>query len=216
MDNEAYHNSHNYFSDKTRKKWEVDALEAALMDVKENKKSIREAAQRYDIPKSTLARYVSGASTLGKTSGPATVLTAEEEAELVKWALKMGYGQTRQQICEKVRRIMQSTGRKNPFKDDTPGKDWWYGFLQRHPEVSMRMPHAQALQMCRASACTPEALDRWFTGYEQFLMKYDLLDEPSRIWNCDESGFSMCPKTGKVLAACGARQVCHVASSNKQ
>ena len=127
---------------------------------KENKKSIREAAQRYDIPKSTLARYVSGASTLSKTSGPATVLTAEEEAELVKWALKMadiGYGQTRQQICEKVRHIMQSTGRKNPFKDDTPGKDWWYGILQRHPEVSM------CIQMCRASACTPEALDRWGT-----------------------------------------------------
>ena len=78
----------------------------------------------------------------------------------------------------------------------------------------MRVP--QALQSCRASACTTDALDRWFIGYEQFLLTHDLVDSPERIWTCDESGFPLCPKSGKVIAPQGVRQVYQVTGSNKQ
>ena len=70
-----------------------------------------------------------------------TVLTKEEE--IVKWTMKMseiGYGQTRQQITEIVKRILDHTKRSNPFTYNRPGKDWWYGFLKRYPEVKMQTP----------------------------------------------------------------------------
>ncbi len=52
--------------------------------------------------------------------------------------------------------------------------------------------------------------------FEQFLLQHDLLDKPSRIWICDESGFPLCPKSGKVLAPQGAHNVYHITGNNKQ
>ena len=154
---------------------------------------------------------------MGDRHGPDPYLTRQEEEELVQWALKMseiGYGQTRVQILEMVKRILDNNPRPNPFRDNRPGKDWWYAFLKRHPNISVRVP--QALQSCRASACTPDALDRWFVGYEQFILTHGLVDCPECIWNCDESGFPLCPKSGKVIAAQGVRQVYQVTGSSKQ
>lgn len=69
---------------------------------------------------------------MGRRPGPLPVLTPDEEKRLVEWAVEMakiGYGQTRHQICEMVKKIIEKDGRPNPFKDNRPGKDWWYTFL---------------------------------------------------------------------------------------
>ena len=46
----------------------------------------------------------------------------------------IGYGQTRRQICEMVKKkkILDKDSRPNPFKDNCPGKDWWLAFLTRN------------------------------------------------------------------------------------
>ena len=46
------------------------------------------------------------------------------------------------------------------FSSGSPGDDWWKGFLERYPEISLRKP--QALQICRAKASTPETINHWF------------------------------------------------------
>ena len=201
----------------TRRAWSQEDLLKAISEVSDGKASIRHAASKYSIPRSTLHDYVSQKAQVGDRPGPDPYLTKDEEEELVQWAFKMseiGYGQTSVHICEMVKRILDLKPRANPFRDNRPGKDWWYAFLKRHPKVSVRVP--QALQSCRASACTTDALDRWFVGYEQFLLTHDLVDSPERIWNCDESGFPLCPKSGKVIAPQGVRQVYQVTGSNKQ
>jgi len=73
---------------------------------------------------------------------------------LANWAVKMakiGYGRTRQQICEMVK-LLDKDNRPNPFTDNLPGKDWWYAFLRRHPKISMGSP--EPLQLAPATACT--------------------------------------------------------------
>ena len=77
------------------------------MEVQERKLSIREAATKYDIPKSTVYDHTSRKVQEGSRPGPSPVLTKEEEAELVQWVIKMsevGYGQCRQQVCTMVKR----------------------------------------------------------------------------------------------------------------
>ena len=59
--------------------------------------------------------------------GPSPVLTEEEESELVSWVIKMakiGYGQTRIQVTEMVKKILDRTGRPNSFQDNRLDKDW--------------------------------------------------------------------------------------------
>ncbi|CAC5367482.1 unnamed protein product [Mytilus coruscus] len=62
---------------------------------------------------------------------------------LVHWVIdmaKIGYGQTKQQLLYTVKTILDHDGRKTPFKDNLPGKDWLYAFMKRHPEISTRTP----------------------------------------------------------------------------
>lgn len=42
-----------------------------------------------------------------------------------------------------------------------------------------------------------------------------MLDEPDRIFNGDETGFSLCPKTGKVLAPRGYKNFYEI-KNNKE
>ena len=168
--------------------------------------SYRGAQAKYGIPRSTLSDHALGKVTLGKKPGPSPVLTAEEEKYLAQWTIDMyeiGYGLTRQ-VNEMVKKILDKDGRPNPFKDNRPGKDWWYSFLTRN-KLAWRSP--SALEAYRASACTKEKLEEWYTKFEQFLICHSLHDQPSRIWNCDESGFPLCAKSGKILAPVGSKTV---------
>ena len=57
---------------------------------------------------------------------------------------KIGFGRTRDELLDKVQTILMEDGRKKPFKDDKPGKDWYYAFLKRHPVISERAPQQLA------------------------------------------------------------------------
>lgn len=64
-------------------------------------------------------------------------------------------------------------------------------------------------------------VDEWSDGVFKYLEAevpnyQQLVKDPRRIFNADESGFPLCFKTGKVLAQTGARHVYHVSSSSKQ
>ena len=113
---------------KPRHKWSQEDLEAALNAVHEENLSLREAAGRYGIPKSTISTYLTGKSVIGKKPGPATILTPGEEKKLLDYALHMseiGYGRTKDQLLEMVQKLMKAGNRPNPFTNDKPGKKWW-------------------------------------------------------------------------------------------
>lgn len=104
--------------------------------------SLRQVSSAFQIPKSSLSYKINSCRT-----GHATVLTAEEETFLAEWAVRMvkfGFGRTRSELVDAVKKILDADGRQYPFKDNRPGKDWFYAFLKRHPEVSERAPQQLA------------------------------------------------------------------------
>ena len=79
--------------------WSEDDLDKALLTVDEGRLSLRDAADAYGIPKSTLHNHYRGKAK-GTKRGPSTVLTTSEESKLADWALEMGkigYGRTKEQ-----------------------------------------------------------------------------------------------------------------------
>ena len=199
------------------KKWTNDELSAAIEELCTSKKSIRAVALEYGIPKSTLCTYVSGNVEIGCKPGPDTILTTAEEEMLVNYAIHMseiGYGCTKEQILLTVKKILDTDHRPNPFKANKPGKKWWELFKKRHPTLSLRTP--EHLQLCRVQSCTPEVIKAWFHEYDQFLLTHNLKDCPMNTWNADESGFALCPKSGKVLALKSSRGIYGVTGNTKE
>ena len=129
----------------------------------------------------------------------------------------IGYGRTRKELIQVVKRILDEDGRPTPFKNNTPGKDWLNGFFSRHPQLSLRT----TLQLGKERAIiSPEKIEKWFSDFEAYIKNEvkdpDVMKDPSRLYNADESGFSFCSTTGKVIGCKGAPVVYNYGNSSKQ
>ncbi|XP_049786324.1 uncharacterized protein LOC126188757 [Schistocerca cancellata] len=146
--------------------------------------------------------------------GPSSVLTEAEENLLVSWIhanAKKGFPIKQRTLYETV-----ADGRPTPFKDGRPGEKWFKSFMRRHPDVSER--HAESINTVRA-AVTEENIRQWFNELHQHLQQgnnLDILNEPKRIDNADETGFETCPKTGKVLGPISFDNLYEVKSGNEK
>lgn len=117
---------------------------------------------------------------------------------------------------ETVSRIIQDDGRKNPFKDGIPGRKWFDSFLKRHPDVAQR--HAESINSAR-SRVTEQSLRKWHSELREYLITKhaeDILDDPERIINADESGFSVCPSFGLVLGPKGMPNLYEMQDKEKE
>ena len=192
---------------KIRKKWTDAELEKALVDIGTGR-SISGISKSSGIPKSTLIAKLKGYRPIGKKTGPPTILSAEEEAVIVRWMLhlsKRGFPVTKTQLLYNVTYLVKQLDRQTIFTNEKPGRRWYEGFLRRHPEISVRV--AQNLPKNRASV-TEDILRGWFKEVEQHLVEKQLLNiDGSRIFNCDESAFYLCPKGERVLVKKGDKAV---------
>jgi hypothetical protein len=84
------------------------------------------------------------------------------------------------------------------------GKDCMYGFLKRHPDLSLR--NATATGISRAIGFNKVQVKRYFNNLEHLLTKFKF--HPHRIFNMDETGVSTVPtKTAKVIICKRERSV---------
>ncbi|KAJ8930929.1 hypothetical protein NQ314_016228 [Rhamnusium bicolor] len=111
--------------------------------------------------------------------------------------------------------IIKSDGRPNPFKKCIPGDKWFKGFLNRHPKLSLR--HADSISAARASV-TEEAIKNWHEIKIHLKEEkcVDILEDPTRIFNSNESGFETNPKTGLVLGPRGMKNFYQVKSGSEK
>ena len=136
-------------------------LQAAIDAIASTSLSIREAAERYDIPKSTLYDHVSGKKRCGV--GRPTVFTVDEEKAIVRSCqvlAEAGFSLNRFIVGNVIHNYISSRGLKTPFKDGVPGKKWWKGFLSRWPALVERTPQHFPVQ--RALAATSDVIDKFF------------------------------------------------------
>ena len=147
----------------------------------------------------------------GSISGPKKYLTEEEEDELVAFVRRcalIGYPKSRKDMMALVQQIIESKGMQYTITNG-----WWESFCKRHPDLTLRAP--VALSQARAIATDREVMDNYFDLLEKTMIEYDLVGKPGQVFNMDESGFPLNPKSPKGIFEVGTQNAAAVNSGNK-
>lgn len=196
---------------KEYKCWNEENMSRAVAAVLKCGISVRKAALMYGIPKSTLGDRISGRVLAGSKSGPLRYLSEQEEEELIsfiKGCAEIGYPKTVKDILALVQQVLASRG---VDREVTYG--WWEGFRKRHPDLSLRIP--STISKARALATDRASLDHYFDLLEETILENNLKDKPGQIYNLDETGMPLDPKSLKTIHSCGDKNPYTVSSGRK-
>ncbi|KAK3099982.1 hypothetical protein FSP39_012930 [Pinctada imbricata] len=166
----------------------------------ENKISINRAATKCNLPYGYLYRRVTGEVELESRNGPPPVFNKREEEQMANWLSEMarrGMGLTPKDFILFIQKVLIKDQRPNPFKDNTPGYDWYYAFMARNRRI-VDLRKETPLDYSR-SKLTRAEIDQWYIEFRDFLTTKGLIDKPGQIFNADETGFTMGSKAGKVI-----------------
>lgn len=190
------------------KKYDKAAVESALHAIR-NGLSYIKASVQFKVPKTTIIEKNKKKYSHDKPGAP-TILTPKEENHLVQWIVtlgKAGFPVTKTQLIESVTELLKTLDRENPFKDGVPGRHWYKGFLKRHKEISCRV--SQNLTKARADV-TEIGICDWFQRVQNYVDENQIqaiIEDPTRIFNCDETAFFLAPKENRVLVPKSMKKV---------
>ena len=63
-------------------------------------------------------------------------------------------------------------------------EEWWHGFVQRHPKLSLGT--ADTLSYCQSNAVDQGSIDYYFSLLKKTLKGNNLMDQACYIYNMDE------------------------------
>ncbi|GBP21797.1 Tigger transposable element-derived protein 6 [Eumeta japonica] len=186
--------------------YDTKNIELALKEIKEGNIKIREASKKYKIPRSTIQDRIHKRAKPNVRLGRTSVLSREEEMEIENWLIKLakcGFPRKKDDLLDTVQNIIKEDQRRTPFVNQRPGRRWYEGFMRRHPILNERVP--EGISKSRAIV-SEQQIRKWFQELKTYLKSInceDILQDPTRILNGDETSFQICPKTGKVIAPKG-------------
>lgn len=167
-------------------------MRSAIQDVLDGKKGYKLASKFYGVPQTTLERKVrlarqndSRVSDVKVPLGPiATVFTKKEEDELVIYLQEMEsrlFGLTTLELQQLAYQLAVRNNKVHKFntEKEKTGKDWLRGFLNRHPEPSLRKP--ENTSAARASGFNKVFVGRFFELLGETLDKYKLTPDDKYI-----------------------------------
>lgn len=195
--------------------------EDAVAERKELGTSLRKLASKYNIPRNTLFRHISGeskGSPIG-VQGRKSVFTQEESAELTEFVTGLayvGFLMTLRAVGDLVESNVQHNDHTNARKvfkykghPGYSGPDWLKSLLVKN---NLSLKEATKLSVVRYNATkNPFIIYNHFDQLEAIMNDYNLCGCPDLIWNCDESGLPHEPKKCKVVSAKGQKTL-HVIS----
>jgi hypothetical protein len=149
--------------------------------------SIRQAAEQFQVDRSTLTRRLRGTTSRAETRPNSHKLTEIEEESLLQWILSMddrGGAPRPAMVREMAALLLQHRGINNT----TPiGQNWVTKFVNRHPEIKSRFSRRYNYE--RAKQEDPKVIRQWFTTVQDIITTYGILSED--IYNFDETDFAM-------------------------
>lgn len=191
----------NYVRKTAKPSYSERDMQLAIEKITKKEWTYAEAAKLTKVPIGTLASRISRKSC--SQIGHPTAFEMNDEKYLVDLILALqDYGQL--STCDDVLRYATEFASmmklENRFKNGAPTKDWYYGFVRRWKD-RLKIMNSITLERVRAEAVTVATVDGWFAKLHSVLSKFDLFNQPHKIFNCDESGFRDDPGKKKVLVS---------------
>jgi hypothetical protein len=169
-----------------------EAMNRAIECYRSENISIRDAATRYGVKKSTLIDRLSGK---GNKVGTPTLLSPFTEMLIVQLLIScsdIGFSLNRHETLDVVASYLKETKQEKLFKKSRPSDDWYYDFIARHKkELAIR--NCSNMPCNRAMSCDPVMFKSWFDKVNQFYDEKNFHEKPCHIFNCDEIGM-ICDK----------------------
>lgn len=166
--------------------------------------TVKRASAIYNIPVSTIRDHLKGRRGLkSKSYGRAPIIGIQNEETLVlglKTLETWGFGLSRNEVRQMVREFVRRNKLKTTFKNDLPGEDWFLNFKRRH-NLSLKKP--QNVEYSRKKATDPFIINSYFELLKKTLDELELHGKPGRLWNLDETSFSLDPSKSKIVGAKG-------------
>ncbi|KAJ8952099.1 hypothetical protein NQ314_007592 [Rhamnusium bicolor] len=157
----------------------IEDLDRAVSDVVNKNRTYRQAHETYNIPISVIFHRIKGRNIpLNKMgAGRSQALSTEVEKQIVKCLIarsRMGYPCDKNELFQLVADYVSVNNIKTPFKDNKLGPDWYYSFINRHPQLSFKKP--EHLQKLRKTARDPEVVYDFYEKLKALMETSNLTD----------------------------------------
>lgn len=204
-------------------KWTEIDMKRAVSEVRSHRMSQRQAATAFSVPKTTLGdrlRDIEAGRTVMLTPQMGrfqSTFSDEIENQLVFYMRDQDdrfMPLSRKEFMKLSFDLAEHLKIPHQFnkQNKAAGKQFYYDFMARHPELSLRRPESTSLQ--RALGFNKHQVERFFKKYSELLDMHSF--SPSRIHNCDETGVSIVHDNDvKVIAQKGKKQVSKVTSGER-
>ena len=174
----------------------AESIAAAVADVTSGKLSVRQAAEKYAISKSTLYNRTQNGNKNKCTSHEKQMsLTLYEEQLIVDWIWiedSLGRAPTHQDIKELAEDLLAQRGKPTEL-----GKKWVGRFIARHEEIKAMKGKKLATE--RRKGTTYDKVVEFFDAYESIIAKYNITG--ANIYNMDETGFLIGVTSNQLVVA---------------
>lgn len=196
-----------------------DIILRAMEEVSKGGK-IKTTADKYDIPRTNLQRYLKQGYVKDYASRfvSSQIFTTEEEEKLAEYmtvSSKLNYGltklQARKLAYDYALAIKKTNTPDNWIQNKIASKDWIRGFLRRQSQLSIRTPEATSLS--RATSFNKTNVGDFFENLRTVYERYQL--GPEAIYNIDETGLTTVQRTQRVIAPKGTKQVGQATSAER-
>lgn len=188
--------------------WSNERMKLAIKAFQDGREGIRSAARRFEVPVTSLYDRIKKGVFYEARMGRTTTFTEDQENEIVQHLLKLSkmfYGLTPLQFRRAVFSYAEKMSIPHKFNKSKQeaGKDWMYGFMERHPRLSFRKPEATSINRIRAF--NKEDVGRFFKNLEMLMSKYHF--HPTRIFNVDETGITTVNRPNRIIGPKGQKQI---------
>jgi len=172
----------------------------------------KSAAREYGVPAKTLRRHWDGKfHTPGRCLGRFKPDLEEYDnflVELIRTMERALFGLTPMDVRRLAVDFSEKLEVKHRFNKNSKraGKAWLRGFLEKHPQVSIRK--SEVTSLARAIGFNRGQVNFVFDVYKDILTVHDY--SPTRVWNMDEIGITNVQIPSMIIASNGATDVGHL------